>query len=227
MQTLLHIDGLSKRYGRRTVLRSLAVDFGAGERVLLLGANGSGKSTLLRISAGLLQAQSGTISPRLPFEQLGFAGHDTLLYGQLSVRENLTLSSALYGRTLDIDGAISRWDLQECAANPMNELSRGQQSRAALCRALIHSPRYLLFDEPTSALDDKSCRRFQEIVAAAMDSHQGQTFCVIATHDVERLLPFANRVIWLSDGAIAADSRHLSGSGACVEVVHLYQRGNR
>ena len=87
---------LSKRFGEKRVLVSVDLDLERGGFLLVTGPNGSGKTTLLRLCAGLMAPTAGTLEVRADRSQVGFLGHDPLVYRELSALENLELYGRLY-----------------------------------------------------------------------------------------------------------------------------------
>ncbi len=217
------VRGVSKGFGRTVLFSGLECDFRAGETVLLLGPNGAGKSTLLRLLAELGQPERGSID-RLPRgERVGYVGHHVGLYRHLTVRENLRLIAELTGVPVDSVAEIAtRWALTEVLDRSLGDLSRGQQFRAALCRALLPAPRVLLLDEPTAALDDRSVEIVAHEVAGVVAAPRNG-LAIIATHDVARLTDWATRVLVLADGRFMADSAATSLEAA----LEVYRRINR
>lgn len=150
--------------GARPVLRGLSLTVASGGSVAILGANGSGKTTLLRVLAALLRPTRGTVrihgedpyaSPAAR-RRIGYVGHEPMLYGGLTVLENLSLFAALYGLDRPRHHAQRACELVGLGAyrrTPVRHLSRGLLQRAALARALLHGPDVVLLDEPTTGLD--------------------------------------------------------------------------
>ncbi len=159
----LEAVGLGRRFGQRWVLRGLDFSAQPGQCVAIIGANGSGKSTLLRCLAGLLRPDAGSVRW---FGQpaggaalrawIGFMGHESGLYSQLSVYENLLFAARMYGLPHPAARA-EHWaaevGLAAHAHRRVAQLSQGMRQRAALARALIHQPRLVLLDEPFVGLD--------------------------------------------------------------------------
>jgi heme exporter protein A len=158
---------------------------------MVLGPNGSGKSTLLSIVGTLARPTSGKISHGTlgkTREQvrtvLGWVGHDSLCYGDLTGRENLELAARLHGiePRAAFEAARARFELGTFAERPFRTYSRGQRQRVALARALVHGPRLLLLDEPTTGLDAESVKRLRDVVRA--EATRGAVVLVV-THDEE------------------------------------------
>jgi ABC-type multidrug transport system ATPase subunit len=150
-QATFVVRGASKAFGVSPVLRELSFCANPGEVTLILGANGSGKSTLLRICAGLLRADTGSVTFRsiLPVksqqksQRIGYIGHHSLVYGAMTVYENIELFSQLVGHQATKD-LLQRWDLERFATSLARDLSRGTLLRLGLCRAFMGTPSALL-----------------------------------------------------------------------------------
>jgi ABC-type multidrug transport system ATPase subunit len=174
----IDLAGLRKDFGDRTALAGVDLRVERGESVALLGPNGSGKSTLLRILAGLLRPTSGEVSVlgcSLPKEthrlrgQIGYLGHEPLLYRDLSPRENLQLAAALHGIEADaadprIDALLDAVGMSARAGDRVAELSAGMKQRIDICRAVLHEPSLLLLDEPDAHLDPDARRRLAPLI---------------------------------------------------------------
>lgn len=228
----LALRDISKRFGNQWVIRGLSASFEPGELVLLLGANGAGKSTLLKICAALLRADSGDVLHQVPRSSIGYLGHEPMLFAHLTVRENFELFSSLYNLKIDINHLAQVWKLAQHREKRISELSRGLQMRVALVRSLLAKPRLLLLDEPTSALDEESVLALMTAVSESALNASVPGIAIIATHDIERVREFANRVILLEDGRMRQDSRLLESSivskaDASAAVIAEYRRRNR
>ncbi len=160
----VEVVNVTKTYGAVRALLGVSARFEPGRISMVLGANGSGKSTLLSLVGTLATPTVGKIShgelgaSRADVRRnLGWLGHDSLCYGDLTGRENLRFAARLHGVGGGaIDAAVGRFHLQTFADRPFRTYSRGQRQRVALARALLHAPRLLLLDEPTTGLDKAS-----------------------------------------------------------------------
>jgi len=169
-------DELRARRGGEVVFAGVSFALDAGEALVVTGPNGIGKSTLLRVVAGLLPAESGTLSlqggdPQArPAEQMHYLGHHNAMKRELTVRENLEfwqrlMSGATTGGTPTVPEAADAVGLSAITHLPFGVLSAGQQRRIAMARLLlVHRPVWLL-DEPTAALDTASEALFANLVA--------------------------------------------------------------
>lgn len=173
----------------------------------LFGPNGSGKSTLLRVVTGLLEPSEG----RVTFEgspvstsnegfvrRVGYAGHTAGLYSRLTVRENLELFAHLHGVVSYDPGALlERLGLADQGGKRVGELSAGLKQRAAVARALVHSPDLLLLDEPYANLDDDAA----ELVSRVLQEWwTPERIALVATHGAKKLKAFAHGGLILKRG---------------------------
>jgi heme exporter protein A len=211
---LLEARGLWRAYGRRQVLRDLDLAVSAGEAVAVVGPNGAGKTTLLRVLAGLARPDRGDV--RLEGRPLrrdapdvrravGLVSHQTLLYDDLSLVENLTFAARLYGLPSPLAaarGALDEAGLGSRADESPRRLSRGLAQRAAIARALLHRPRLLLLDEPFTALDAAASGRLR----AELDERRRQGLgIVLVTHQLAEAWEAATRIAVMVDGRWACD----------------------
>jgi ABC-type multidrug transport system ATPase subunit len=198
---------VSKLYGRFAALRMVSGEFAAGRLYLILGENGAGKSTLLRVIAGLIQPSHGKLTifgssdPKEIKPQLGYMAHASMLYDELSGRENLAYFTELYGirdhvigdramRTVGLDPALER---------RVGQYSQGMRQRLSLARAILNNPRILLLDEPFSNVDVGSAREMTRLLASMRDS--GKTIFLV-THQPALLEGVADESVHMSAGRV-------------------------
>ena len=177
---------LEKRYGAKRALRpvDLAVDRGAF--LVVTGANGSGKTTLLRLVAGLAAPTAGQLEVEVDRAQLGFLGHEPLVYRDLTAVENLDLYGRLYRvpeRRERVGMLLERFGLWEARNDRASSYSRGMLQRLALCRALLHDPDLLVLDEPFTALDEDGAELLDRLLAELV----GVRTVLLSTHDPQRV----------------------------------------
>jgi heme exporter protein A len=187
---VIRARGLERRFGDKRVVGELDLDVESGGFLVVTGPNGSGKTTLLRLVAGLLAPTRGDLLVDVERHELGFLGHEPLVYRELTALENLELFGRLYGvaeRRERIGMLLERFGLWEARSERVRGYSRGMLQRLALCRTLLHEPRLLLLDEPFNALDADGAELLDGELAAL---RPGRTF-VVATHDPARLERFA------------------------------------
>jgi heme exporter protein A len=180
---------LSRRFGDKRVIDRLDLDVAAGEFLLLTGPNGSGKTTLLRLVAGLLAPTGGSLEVAVERRQVGFLGHEPLVYRELTPLENLELYGRLYRipeRRERVGALLERFGLWHVRNERVSTFSRGMQQRLGLCRALLHEPELVVLDEPFNALDAQGIELLERELAAL----RGRTV-LVATHEPERVAPLA------------------------------------
>jgi heme ABC exporter ATP-binding subunit CcmA len=210
------------------VLRNLDLTLAPGEALAVAGPNGAGKTTLLRLLAGLMRPTAGEIRVLgRPLTRgdgevrraLGLVSHQSLLYDDLTLRENLEFAARLYGLARPREAALAALDtagLAGRAEESPRRLSRGLTQRAAIARALLHRPRVLLLDEPFTALDAASADRLREELRRRLAEGLG---LVIVTHHLGEVWEVASRIAVLVEGRWAADE---SRAGSVDEFLPRY-----
>jgi heme ABC exporter ATP-binding subunit CcmA len=207
----VEIMGLKKTYNLKPILRGIDIILEQGTCMALLGANGAGKTTLLRILACLIKPEAGTVQiGGLDMRQeaqhirllVGFVGHQPNLYDELTVIENLLFFARMYSVKQAHERAVTllqQVGLAQRSNERVGTLSRGQQQRLTLARALLHSPRLLLLDEPDAGLDDEGIA----LLAELLSEHAGQGGTTLfTTHNFERAVTFSNHICVLSGGHV-------------------------
>ncbi len=182
---------LGKRYGEKRVLRGVDLELPDGGFLMVTGPNGSGKTTLLRICAGLAAPSEGKVERQASRAQLGYLGHEPLVYRELTALENLGLYGRLYRvpeRRERIGMLLERFGLWEARHDRVAAYSRGMTQRLALCRVLLHDPALLVLDEPYTALDEAGA----ELLDVQLAELRGERTFLVATHDPERIAPLAS-----------------------------------
>jgi heme exporter protein A len=219
----IRFDKIDKRYGLLYALRRVSLEIARGECVVLAGRNGSGKTTLLRIAAGLVRPTSGTLTfssgrsgdESRPVGPVGFVGHATMVYDELTAEENLLL----FGRLLGVPEVVTRVaallgeiGLYERRRSQLRTFSRGMRQRVAVARALLHRPSLLLLDEPATGLDSVSAAWLARTLKRLRDS--GCTI-LMSLHAESEISALGTRALKLDAGAVAADS----ASGASLSSI--------
>lgn len=198
---------LSKRFGHAVALDGLDLALAPGESVAVLGPNGAGKSTLLRLLAGLARPTGGHLEvdgtaahQREARARVGYIGHATLLYGNLTARENLIFAGRLQ-RVAEpgarADALLEEEELRQAANAPVQALSRGMAQRVAIARGLVHDPSLVLLDEPFSGLDHAAARRLTQRLQRL---RAGGRSVVLVTHEIARAAELADASLVLSRG---------------------------
>lgn len=209
---------MSKRYAAREILDAIDLSVAAGEFTVVTGRSGSGKSTLLNLIGGLDRASSGEIEilgrniEQLPDRELsllrrrhlGFVFQFFNLIPTLTIAENIELPLALNGRNAKDARArstevLTELELEHCASRLPDELSGGEQQRAAIGRAIVHRPALVLADEPTGNLDLETARGVIHLLDD-MCRHYGATL-IMATHAPE-VMGRADRVLTIRNARL-------------------------
>ncbi|MGW2182491.1 ABC transporter ATP-binding protein [Streptomyces sp. NPDC001732] len=219
----IHVRSLQRTYGRGSAtvhaLRGVDIDFAAGTFTAVMGPSGSGKSTLLQCVAGMDRQTSGTVHwgdtdiTSMPERRLallrraraGFIFQAYNLMPAMTVEQNVALPALLAGSRVDWDAvatALAEVGLSDRKKERPGQLSGGQQQRVAVARALYARPQILFADEPTGALDRTTSREVMWLLRESVD--KGGRTCVMVTHDPVAA-SFADRVVVLTDGAVADD----------------------
>jgi heme ABC exporter ATP-binding subunit CcmA len=206
---IVEARGLARRFGRVTVFRDLDLTVGPGELWLVAGRNGSGKSTLLRVLAGLLAAQAGTVriggvelDRRDPETRrgIGYVAHETMLYDDLTLRENLVFAARCHDLAMPSTIAAAGIDVADLgprADDLFRSLSRGMRQRAAVARALLHSPLLLLLDEPFTGLDSHSAAALRRQLVRHRDAGGS---ALVVTHQASEVWSEATHAALLAGG---------------------------
>lgn len=222
---MIEITDLSKVYemGKVTVdaLKNVTLSIKKGEFVGIMGASGSGKSTLLHMIGLLDTPTSGKIliggidvstlteqqKSRFRLKRLGYVFQDYALMPELTVEENVYLTSMVRGtsekeylaQTKEILTRVGLWHRHNAL---QNELSGGQQQRVSIARAVVNRPEILFADEPCANLDTESSRNVLDLFRQI--NHELQQTIVMVSHE-EWHMEYFDRVIILRDGKIISD----------------------
>jgi heme exporter protein A len=214
-QPALRLVGLRRDYGERTALDGVGLELARGDSLVVVGPNGAGKTTLLRVLATLLRPSGGEVEvlgcslPREAWKlrgKIGYLGHEPLLYRDLSGRENLRFHAKLQGLKGEaaearIEQVLIAAGMERRAEDRVADLSAGMRQRLAICRCVLHDPELLLLDEPDSNLDAEG----RELARGLIGPRPGRSR-VIVTHDPDRFMPEAERLLELGIGEMAAVS---------------------
>ncbi len=220
-QPAVELHGVDKYFGDLHVLCDIELSIMPGEVVVVIGPSGSGKSTLCRVINRLEPIDAGEIKVHgdpLPAEgkalaqlraDVGMVFQSFNLFAHKSVLENVTLGPVkVRGRkSADADKRgrelLDRVGVADQAHKYPAQLSGGQQQRVAIARALAMDPTVMLFDEPTSALDPEMIK---EVLDVMVDLARSGMTMVVVTHEMGFARKAAQRVVFMSDGAIAEEA---------------------
>lgn len=208
----LRVDGLIKRYDSITAVAGISFAVRRGEIVGLLGPNGAGKTTTINMVLGVLEPTAGSIQIEgidvarqrsRALANTNFAAVYAPLPGNLTVYQNLRFFSLIYnvaaGRRR-IEALLREYDLQSLRNTRCGVLSSGEQTRLALAKAVLNSPRLLLLDEPTASLDPSAA----QFIRARIRDMASQSGCGIlwTSHNMYEVEATCDRVLFVSHGRI-------------------------
>jgi glutamate transport system ATP-binding protein len=220
-QALVVLEGVDKWFGDLHVLKDINQTIHVGEVVVVIGPSGSGKSTLCRAINRLETIQRGSITldgKPLPEEgkelaalraEVGMVFQSFNLFAHKTILENVTLGPIKVRKQSRSDAEakakqlLDRVGVGHQAAKYPAQLSGGQQQRVAIARALAMDPKVMLFDEPTSALDPEMIK---EVLDVMVDLAERGMTMVVVTHEMGFARTAADRVLFMSDGAIIEEN---------------------
>ena len=207
------VVGISKRFGKASVLENISFDVGEGEVLVLLGASGSGKTTILRIIAGLEMPYTGKVIlhgkdvTELPARErgVGVIFQSYALFPKMTVEKNIGYGLRIRKRKRKeiketVNELLSLVQLEEHRKKYPSQLSGGQQQRVAIARTLAYKPEVLLFDEPFGALDTQTRVHLRREIRALLKKVNVPS--IFITHDQEEALELGDRVAVLNVGHV-------------------------
>ena len=218
MTNALELTAVRKHFGEVRAVDGIDLTIARGEVVAFLGPNGAGKTTTIDIVLGLARPTSGTVSVlgRTPTEAIAAGLVSAVmqtggLLKDLTVRETVQYTAALFRETRPVDEVLQRAGLLEIADRLVGKCSGGQQQRLRFAMALVPDPELLVLDEPTTGMDVEGRREFW--AAIREDAGRGRTI-LFATHYLDEADAYADRIVLMRRGHVVAD-----GSAAEVKAM--------
>lgn len=209
---MLTIRDVTKRFGDRTVLDHVGFEIGDGRLTGFVGGNGAGKTTTMRIVLGVLSADSGSVSidgsPVRPSDRrrFGYMPEERGLYPKMKVAEQIAYLGRLHGMTKAdarrATGALlERLDLAERADDFVEKLSLGNQQRAQIAAALVHSPEVLILDEPFSGLDPMAV---ETVLGVLQEQAVRGVPVLFSSHQLDLVERLCDDLVIIADGRVRA-----------------------
>lgn len=232
MNSAIAVAGVEKSFGDHHVLKGVDLDVHTGDMFGFLGPNGAGKSTLIRILLGLYRPDAGEASIQgkpcggdEARQRIGFVLDRNGFYPNLSAYENLAYYYAIYrgkrNRTAVME-ALEAVGLAHRADSAAGTFSTGMRQRAAIARALVHSPSVLLLDEPTSGVDLSAQVEIRAILKDVV-AHTDRSV-LLSSHNMDEVQRICNRIAILHNGRIQVQGdldtlrSKAGGYEVCVEL---------
>jgi len=217
MNDLLRIDGISKKYGDKTVVAKESFCVKQGDILGLIGPNGAGKSTSINMISTLLLPESGKIffhgqditSRQIEYKKsLGIVPQDLAIYEDLSAYDNVKFFCSLYyirGKELKkkVEEALTFVGLWDKRKELPSKFSGGMKRRLNIACGIAHGPELLIMDEPTVGIDPQSRNHILQTVKT-LNSHG--TTIIYTSHYMEEIDALCNRILLMDNGQILEDS---------------------
>ena len=220
MALVVHLRNAVALTGRFPALAGVDLDAAAGEVLVLEGANGAGKTSVLRLCAGLLPATSGVVcvlghdlrrDRGAVRRRVGMLGHAAALYDELTVVENLRFAVRAGGGDLSrLPGVMERLDLVgRLPKTPVGRLSAGQRRRVDLAALVARRPELWLLDEPHASFDATGRALVDTVIR---DAAAAGATVLVASHELDMVLPLADRVLTVAGGRVVGQWSASPGS---------------
>jgi ABC-2 type transport system ATP-binding protein len=231
---VVETEGLTKRFGERTVVRDVELRVPRGAAFGYLGPNGAGKTTLIRMLLGLTPATAGSMRllglpvPAQRAQALARVGaivEEPRFHGHLTGRDNLRIVAAVRDRDAfdRIDGVLERVGLSHRANDHVKTYSLGMRQRLGIARCLLADPELLILDEPMNGLDPAGIQEFRGFVRSFVE--EGRTI-VLSSHLLDEVEKTCDHVAIVDGGTIVAQGSiaELRGDGGHVVLVEADDR---
>ena len=227
---VVEAQNLRRTFAWTPVLSDVSCRIAPAEVVGVFGPNGAGKTTLLRLLATLLTPTAGRLSlfgsdasELAVRRKIGFLGHESYLYPDLTPEENLTFYGKAYqlpNLTDRIAQQLESVGLRDWRTMPVRYFSRGMEQRLSLARALLHAPDLFLLDEPDTGLDPRGLSTLHDTLAQAKDRKKT---VILTSHDFARsrelctraLILHRGRIVWQSEAAMPSPQEFAELYTAC------------
>ena len=210
MASALAIEGVTKVYGRTTVVDDVSFTVEPQEILGLVGPNGAGKTTTIRMALDIIHPDTGTVAlfgsapTRQALQRVGYLPEERGLYQKAVLRDVLRYLGRLKGLSnkdaqARTDAMLQRVGLYEHRAKKVQALSRGMSQLAQFASALLHLPDLIILDEPFSGLDPLNVQVMKEIIS---EQQQRGASIIFSSHDMEDVEEMCERVVLISSGTV-------------------------
>ena len=228
--TAIQAELITKSFGLYDALQGVNLVVDEGECMAVLGPNGAGKTTLLKILATIMNPTAGKLKvfgqdvktePEVTRRRIGVVSHQSFFYSRLTIYESREFDARMYGiadHDKRIREVISLVGMSSRLQDRTHTLSRGMQQRISIARALLHNPDIVLLDEPETGLDQQAMTMLWQLLR---DDKEKKRTVILSTHNLERVLEFADRVIILRRGKIVYQQATKSLTSAALKQAYL------
>lgn len=212
---VLHVEGLIKRYGKRTVVNNVSFNVRQGEIVGLLGPNGAGKTTSFYMTTGLIVPDGGKIFLgdtditsypvyKRARKGIGYLAQEASVFRKMTVEDNIMSVLQMTGKPKDyqkekLESLIREFSLEKVRKNMGDRLSGGERRRTEIARCLAIDPKFIMLDEPFAGVDPIAVEEIQRVVYKLKDRNIG---ILITDHNVDETLAITDRAYLLFEGRI-------------------------
>ena len=225
---LVVLNKLSKKIGKKEILRDISLEITRGEIVCLVGPNGSGKTTILKSIAGIYRTEPESIQfgedalGTLDKEDVGYLPEERGLFQKESVISQARYFSALKGLSdnqfeSNFNFLARTLELEEKAHQKVGELSLGNQQRVQWLITLIHKPKLLLLDEPFNGLDPHSLKIIKELLIQLKGEGAGVLF---SSHQLLYVEEIADGILFIKSGQLVQEISR----GEEVDLTNHYEK---
>lgn len=231
---ILKVNEVSFRYNSHPVLKEVTFELPRGEILAVLGINGAGKSTLLKCINRILRPSGGSVlvdgadvltlngdavARRIGYVPQRFGDHQVTVFDAVLLGRKPHIKWAATEKDMHIvERLLTSMGLEEHALRPISTLSGGEAQKVVIARALAQEPKVLLLDEPTSSLDLRNQLEVMDLVAGVV--HSAGVSAVVAIHDLNLALRFADRFLLLKDGTIHTTGPREALTPEVIEAVY-------
>lgn len=214
-EMVLHVEGLVKRYGKRTVVNNVSFNVKQGEIVGLLGPNGAGKTTSFYMTTGLIVPDGGKIFlddmdiTTYPVYKrarngIGYLAQEASVFRKMTVEDNIMSVLQMTGKSKTyqkekLESLIHEFSLEKVRNNMGDRLSGGERRRTEIARCLAIDPKFIMLDEPFAGVDPIAVEEIQRVVYKLKDRNIG---ILITDHNVDETLAITDRAYLLFEGRI-------------------------
>ncbi|RKW21274.1 ABC transporter ATP-binding protein, partial [Candidatus Gracilibacteria bacterium] len=219
MKNILEIKNLSKKFGKKEVLKNVSFSVGEGEIYGFLGPNGAGKTTTMKNILGFLKPSSGEIKifgknifDEKSKNEIGFMPENTYLYKYLTGKEFLEFNGKFFGldgQNLDkkVENLLKKLGLEQAGDKFLKDYSKGMLQRIGLAQAIINEPKLLFLDEPMSGLDPIGRKMVKDLI---VELNKAGTTIFFNTHILADVESICDKISIIHNGEIIVESKKVS-----------------